>query len=61
MLYGFDRNDFFAAAAAYIDRILRGKKAASLRVQAPTKYDLDSSRPRDARIDNPTVVARPCR
>jgi hypothetical protein len=41
MFYGFDRNDFFAAEATYIDRILRGKKAASLRVQAPKKYDLD--------------------
>jgi putative ABC transport system substrate-binding protein len=40
MSYGFDQLDFFATAATYIDRILRGEKPADLPVQAPTKYEL---------------------
>jgi putative ABC transport system substrate-binding protein len=32
--------DQFRRAAGYIDRILRGEKAADLPVQAPTKYEL---------------------
>ena len=30
----------FRAAASYVDRILKGEKAANLPVQAPTKYEL---------------------
>jgi len=37
--YGTDREDQFRAAAAYIDRILRGAKPADLPVQVPTRYD----------------------
>jgi putative tryptophan/tyrosine transport system substrate-binding protein len=40
MSYGFDQREFFASAATYIDRILRGEKPADLPVQAPTKYEL---------------------
>jgi ABC-type uncharacterized transport system substrate-binding protein len=40
MSYGFDQRDFFASASTYIDRILKGEKAADLPVQAPTKYEL---------------------
>jgi putative ABC transport system substrate-binding protein len=40
MSYGFDQGEFFASAATYIDRILKGEKPADLPVQAPTKYEL---------------------
>ena len=38
--YGPDTTDPFRLAAAYVDRILKGEKAAELPVQAPTKYEL---------------------
>jgi ABC-type uncharacterized transport system substrate-binding protein len=38
--YGPDLIDQYRAAAAYVDRILRGAKPADLPVQAPTKYHL---------------------
>ena len=38
--YGPDRIDQYRRAAAYVDRILRGEKAAELPVQAPTKFEL---------------------
>ena len=37
--YGPDRIDQYRRAAGYIDRILKGEKAADLPVQAPTKYE----------------------
>jgi len=40
MSYGVDESDQFRRAAEYIDRILRGETAATLPVQAPTKYEL---------------------
>ena len=38
--YGPDRIEQFRRAADYVNRILRGEKAADLPVQAPTKYEL---------------------
>jgi len=39
MSYDTDIIDRFRSAATYIDRILRGEKAANLPVQVPTKYE----------------------
>jgi putative ABC transport system substrate-binding protein len=38
--YGIDRADVFRRSAAYVDRILKGEKAADLAVQQPTKFEL---------------------
>jgi putative tryptophan/tyrosine transport system substrate-binding protein len=38
--YGPDYVDQYRQAASYVDRILKGEKAADLPVQAPTKYEL---------------------
>ena len=38
--HGVDRSDNFRRAATYVDRILKGEKAADLPVQTPTKYEL---------------------
>jgi putative ABC transport system substrate-binding protein len=38
--YGVNSVDLFRGAAGYVDRILRGAKAADLPVQLPTKFDL---------------------
>ena len=58
MSYGFDQLDFFATAATYIDRILRGEKPADLPVQAPTKYELVINRraARDLGLTLPTSL-----
>ena len=38
MSYGPDQVESWRAAAAYVDRILRGAKPADLPVQQPTKF-----------------------
>jgi putative tryptophan/tyrosine transport system substrate-binding protein len=40
MSYGPDTTNLFVRSASYIDRILKGEKAADLPVQAPTKFEL---------------------
>jgi ABC-type uncharacterized transport system substrate-binding protein len=40
MSYGPDTTDLFVRSASYMDRILKGEKAADLPVQAPTKFEL---------------------
>ena len=38
--YGANWIDQYRLAAGYVDRILKGEKAADLPVQAPTKYEV---------------------
>jgi putative ABC transport system substrate-binding protein len=38
--YGVDTGDTYRRAASYVDRILRGAKAAELPVQMPTKFEM---------------------
>ena len=40
LTYGPDQVDTFRRAASYVDRILRGEKAAELPVQLPTKFEM---------------------
>jgi putative ABC transport system substrate-binding protein len=59
--YGFDQNDQFRQAAAYVDRILRGEKAGDLPVQEPTKFEmifnLKTAQALDLTVP-PTLLAR---
>ena len=40
MFYGTSTTDMYRRAAAYVDRILRGARAADLPVEQPTKFDM---------------------
>jgi len=39
MAYGPDTADIFRRSATYIDRILKGEKAAELPIQQPNKFE----------------------
>ena len=54
--YGPDTIDQYRRGAGYVDRILKGEKAADLPVQAPTKYDLVINL-KTAKALNPTIPA----
>jgi putative ABC transport system substrate-binding protein len=59
--YGPDLVDQYRRAAGYVDRILKGEKAADLPVQAPTKYEtvLNLKTAKALSIElPPTVLAR---
>jgi putative tryptophan/tyrosine transport system substrate-binding protein len=58
MSYGVDVADEFRGAAVYVDRILRGEKAANLPVQAPTKFKmvLNLTTAKALGIEVPTVT-----
>jgi putative ABC transport system substrate-binding protein len=40
LAYGIDRVELFRGAASYIDRVLKGEKAADLPVQHPIRFEL---------------------
>jgi len=59
--FGVDSPDLFRRAASYVDRILRGEKAADLPVQAPNKFELviNAKTAKALGLDIPqTLVAR---
>ena len=56
MSYGVDQVDQYRRAAAYVDRILKGEKAAELPVQASDKFEFVINS-RTAKADIPSCTA----
>lgn len=61
MAYGPSYNDLFLRAATYVDRILKGAKAADLPIEQPTKFELVVNLRAAKQIDvtiSPNLLAR---
>jgi putative tryptophan/tyrosine transport system substrate-binding protein len=56
--FGIDQAEPYRLAAGYVDRILKGEKAAELPVQAPTRFEtvINLKTAKALGLDVPTAV-----